>query len=372
MPKAAARDPIYRGRRFPAETIELCVRWYRTYRLSYRDLSAMMAERGIDVSHTTILRWVLRYVPEYERRWARFALPTGTSWRMDETVVRVRGGLHWLYRAVDREGKSVHSFLSNERTTDAAQAFFQGAVGRPDATWPRTINLDGNRDTHQSLANLRELDSRWAMVKVRENRYINNRIEQDHRAIKQRCASKLGHKTFGSAAITLAGVELAHRIRKGQFALPTHKDHRAPSLDKCWEAALHVRSGDVVAGAHPPMHRNSISPLSTHRIRYRPRPPRRFAVTVLLGQSLYLVVKPNGTRFWRNSYQHQLRRKSMSLGEYPLVSLKSARLRQQAACRYVAAGVDPRTQKLMLRRISARKLAAAQAAATLSHSSLQS
>jgi transposase-like protein len=101
MPAAISRDPIYRGRRFTAQTIELCVRWYVTYRLSYRDLSAMMAERGITVSHTTILRWVLQYVPEYERRWARFARSAGESWRMDETAVNVRGGPHWLYRAVD-------------------------------------------------------------------------------------------------------------------------------------------------------------------------------------------------------------------------------------------------------------------------------
>jgi transposase-like protein len=360
MPKAAARDPIYRSRRFTPETIELCVRWYLTYRLSYRDLAAMMAERGTAVSHTTILRWVLRYVPEYERRWARFALPTGTSWRMDETVVRVRGGPHWLYRAVDRNGKSVHSFLSNERTTDAAQAFFRGAVARPDVAWPTTVNLDGNRATHQSLANLRGCDARWASVKVRENRYINNRIEQDHRAIKQRCASMLGHKSFGSAAITLTGVELAHRIRKGQFAIPSQGSGKAPALNKCWEAALHPPPGTVsAAGARPLMHQNSISPLSTHRIRYRPRPPRRFAVTVLLGQSLYLVVKPNGMRFWRYSYQHQRRHKSMSLGEYPLVSLEDARLRQQAARGYIATGVDPRTQKFALRRISASRQAAA-------------
>jgi len=75
MTKPIARDSIYKGRRFQSETIELCVHWYITYRLSYRDLAAMMAERGIVVSHTTIMRWVLRYVPEYEKRWGRFARP---------------------------------------------------------------------------------------------------------------------------------------------------------------------------------------------------------------------------------------------------------------------------------------------------------
>src|ERR1700704_2968231 len=106
MTRAARRDPIYRHRRFPSEVIELCVRWYITYRLSYRDLVAMMAERGITVSHTTILRWLLRYVPEYEKRWARYAQPVNTSWRVDETAIRVRGHSSYLYRAVDRYGKS--------------------------------------------------------------------------------------------------------------------------------------------------------------------------------------------------------------------------------------------------------------------------
>ena len=91
MTKPIARDPIYRRRRFEAEIIELCVRWYITYRLSYRDLVAMMAERGLAVSHTTILRWVIWYVPEFEKRWGRWARGVHSSWRVDETYVRVRG-----------------------------------------------------------------------------------------------------------------------------------------------------------------------------------------------------------------------------------------------------------------------------------------
>ena len=108
MTQPIERDPIYRGRRFQTETIELCVRWYITYRLSYRDLAAMMAERGVVVSHTTIMRWVLRYVPEYEERWDRYARPVNSSWRMDETAICVRGKLHYLYRAVDKHGKPMH------------------------------------------------------------------------------------------------------------------------------------------------------------------------------------------------------------------------------------------------------------------------
>jgi fatty-acid desaturase len=91
MPRATQRDPIYHRRRFPVEVIEQCVRWYLTYRLSYRDLVAMMAERGVTVSHTTILRWVLRYIPEYEKRWARYAQPVNSSVRVAVSVTS-----HWV------------------------------------------------------------------------------------------------------------------------------------------------------------------------------------------------------------------------------------------------------------------------------------
>lgn len=151
MTQPIARDSIYRGRRFQSETIELCVRWYITYRLSYRDLAAMMLERGIAVSHTTILRWVLRYVPEYERRWNRYATRVGSSWRMDETAVSVRGGLHYLYRAVDKDGKSVASLLRADRGMDAAQEFFRRAVAANRSRLPRKTNLDGNAASHRAM-----------------------------------------------------------------------------------------------------------------------------------------------------------------------------------------------------------------------------
>jgi transposase-like protein len=126
LPKA--RDPIYRRRRFETETIELCVRWYITYRLSYRDLAAMMAERGTHLSHTTILRWVIRYVPEFETRWNRWARRVNSSWRVDETYIRVRAKWQYLYRAVDKYGKTVDFLLRPDRSIAAAQAFFRQAL----------------------------------------------------------------------------------------------------------------------------------------------------------------------------------------------------------------------------------------------------
>lgn len=237
MTKPIARDPIYRRRRFQVEVIEQCVRWYITYRLSYRDLVAMMAERGVVVSHTTILRWVLRYVPEFERRWARYKRPVQLSWRIDETAVAVRGGRHYLYRAVDKCGKTVDSLLCADRSMFAAEEFFRTTVAR-QRTWPRKINLDGNAASHRALRLLRRQDPRWRSVVVRCRRYLNNIVEQDHRAIKRRCAPMLGLKSFQTASITLAGIELAHRIRKRQFSILDGSQPNDPSLKRHWERAL--------------------------------------------------------------------------------------------------------------------------------------
>jgi len=218
MTKPIARDPIYRRRRFEAETIESCVRWYITYRLSYRDLVATMVERGLAVSHTTILRWVIHYVPEFEKRWIRWAREVHSSWRVDETYISVLGKWHYLYRAVDKRNKTVDFLLRPDRGIAAAQAFFRTASATSLPRWPRKITLDAHAPSHQALRLLRRGNPRWKYVLVRSCPCLNNIVEQDHRAIKRRCASMLGFKSFGNAAITLAGIELAHRIHKRQFS----------------------------------------------------------------------------------------------------------------------------------------------------------
>ena len=125
---------------------------------------------------------------------------------MDETALAVRGGWHYLYRAVDRSGKSVASLLCNDRSMEAAQAFFRAAVSQDCVPWPEKVNVDGNSATHRGLRLLGDEDRRWQAVVLRARRYLNNVVEQDHRAIKQRCAPMLGLKSFPSAAITLAGI----------------------------------------------------------------------------------------------------------------------------------------------------------------------
>ena len=353
MPQAAARDPIYRRRRFSSEIIERCVRWYITYRLSYRDLVAMMAERGVAVTHTTILRWVLRYVPEYERRWGRFSNCSGPSWRMDETEVVIGGQPHWLYRAVDRSGKSVHSLLCENRTIESAKAFFQSAVARREVLWPVTINLDGNAATHQSLRQLGREDKRWNGVCVRANRYLNNLIEQDHRAVKQRCAAMLGLKTVGSAAVTLGGIELAHRIRKGQFQVPVKGNRSNVSLRERWDAALdRAASGESsVERSAPLTHQISANWPAPSSRRSRRVWPRRYPLKVPYGCGLYMFVMPGGGRGRRFHYKYRGRRTTLSLGSYPYVTPQGAALRHQAARQLLANGVNPAARRAELLRM---------------------
>ena len=114
MTEPTSAEDLFKGRRFDQEIIILCVRWYTTFKLSFRDLVQMMAERGITLSHTTILRWVQQYVPEFEKRWSRYARPVGDSWRVDETYLKIKGQWVYLYRAVDKSGP--HGRLPSEQT----------------------------------------------------------------------------------------------------------------------------------------------------------------------------------------------------------------------------------------------------------------
>ena len=361
MARRIERDPIYSGRRFSAETIETCVRWYITYSLSYRDLVAMMAEQGIVVSHTTIMRWVLRYVPEYERRWSRFARSPGFSWRMDETAVAVRGSRHYLYRAVNRSGKFVALLLCSDLSMEAAQAFFRMAVSQEGAPWTAKINVDGNSATHRGLRLLAEEDRRWQNVEVRARRYLNNLVEQDHRAVKQRCAPMLGLKGFRSAAIMLAGIELAHRIRKQQYSLPMGVNGRASSLKDSWAAAL--ATSDVTERSRSdrdaPMHQNSGTALEWPRERPHIDGQVRYPRKISFDGNLYLLVRPQGGRYWHYHYRYGDKRKTLSLGTYPDVPATLAQARHRAARRLLAAGVDPSVRRRELRLMDGECLAAA-------------
>jgi transposase-like protein len=226
----------FKGRHFDQEIIVLCVRWYLRYKLSFRDLVEMMAERGISLAHTTIMRWVQRYVPAFEKCWSRFARQAGRSWRVDETYVKIKGRWSYLYRAVDEEGKTVDFLLRAKRDVAAAKAFFRRAFRH----WGRLlhkITLDGYQASHRAAGEVLDAHPDGDRCKIRSSKYLNNFIEQDHRAIKLRLAPMLGLKRFRRAATTIAGIELMHRIGKGQFKLGTVgvRDKTAPEI---WNAVL--------------------------------------------------------------------------------------------------------------------------------------
>jgi transposase-like protein len=229
-------DDLFKGRHFDRDVIILCIRWYLRYKLSYRDLVEMMAERGVSLAHTTIMRWVQRSVPEFEKRWSRFARPVGGSWRVDETYVKIKGRWTYLYRAVDKAGKTVDFLLRAKRDVAAAKAFFRRAFASRGRL-PHKITLDGYQASHRAAREVLAQHRGGARTKLRSSKYLNNLIEQDHRPIKLRLGPMLGLKRFRNAAITIAGVELMHRIRKGQFKLGTLriKEGRAPEI---WNAAL--------------------------------------------------------------------------------------------------------------------------------------
>jgi transposase-like protein len=197
-----------------------------------------MAERGVKVAHSTILRWVTRYVPEYEKRWARFSKPVGTSWRVDETCIPIKGKWHYLYRAVDKHGKTIDFLLRPDRGIAAAQAFFRKALATQAPRVPRKVTLDGHVPSHRALWLLRREHPCWRNVKVRSCKYLNNIIEQDHRAIKRRCASMTGFKSFANAAITISGIELAHRIHKLQFSFGRGRRRHGWSRKHEWAMAV--------------------------------------------------------------------------------------------------------------------------------------
>ena len=133
-------EALFKGRHFDGQIIILCVSWYTSFKLSLRDLVIMMADRGITLTHTTILRWVQHYLPEFEKRWSRYARPVGGSWRMDETYIKVRGSWVYLYRAVDKAGWTVDFFLSRNRDVTAAETFLRNAM--KNRRTPTKITLD--------------------------------------------------------------------------------------------------------------------------------------------------------------------------------------------------------------------------------------
>ena len=210
----------FKGAHFPKEVILFAVFFYVRYTVSYRDLEEIMAERGVVVDHATLNRWVAKYSPLIAINDRRRKTPTERSWRMDETYIKVKG--EWvylyLYRAVDKLGKTLDFMLSKRRNKAAATKFFARALEVNGL--PRKIVIDrSGANTAGINAINRMLKSFGCPIPIEMVRikYLDNIVEQDHRTIKKRIRPMLGFKSFVSASATLEGIEVANMIRKGQL-----------------------------------------------------------------------------------------------------------------------------------------------------------
>jgi putative transposase len=198
---------------YPLDVMLMCVRWYVAYGLSVRNLEEMMAERGIQVDHSTVHRWAIKLLPVLEKAFRYHKRPVGRSWLVDETYIKVKGHWKYLYRAVDKAGHTVDFLLRAHRDKAAAQRYFEKSIDQNGE--PETVTID------KSGANLAALEAlnagRDTPIKIRQNKYLNNIVEQDHRAIKRRTRPMLGFKTFRCARILLGGIGLMHMIVKRQM-----------------------------------------------------------------------------------------------------------------------------------------------------------
>ena len=206
----------FKGSHFEKEIILWGVRWYVAYPISYRQLEEMMGERGVAVDHSTLNRWVIKYAPQVEKGFRRRQRPVGRSWRMDETYVKIKGKWAYLYRAVDTEGHTIDFLLTPNRDRDAAEAFLHKAIRRQGLPEKITIDKSGSN----TAAIKRYNKTHKTAIVMRHSKYLNNLVEQDHRAVKRMVRPMLGFKSFWAACCTIAGVEVMHAIRKGQLIAP--------------------------------------------------------------------------------------------------------------------------------------------------------
>jgi putative transposase len=204
------------------EIILMVVRWYASYALSYRDIEELMLERRVPVDHSTLNRWVICYAPLLEEEFRKHhKRKVGNSWRMDETYIRIKGLWKYFYRAVDKEGKTIDFMLSNNRNEAAAKAFFTKAIGSSGLPEKITIDKSGANKAGIDAINIQLiilslLGCSLIQIDIRQIKYLNNIVEQDHRGIKRITNPMMGFKAFHSAEATLAGIELYRMLKKGQ------------------------------------------------------------------------------------------------------------------------------------------------------------
>src|SRR5215467_14209856 len=205
----------FKGAHFPKEVILMGVRWYVAYPLSTRHVEELMAERGVEVDHSTINRWVIKYSPLLEEAFHQRKRLVWVSWRMDETYIKIKGTWYYLYRAVDKQGQTIDFLLTKERDEQAAKRFLIKAIRRHGV--PEKLTIDGSAANEAAIKSYNA--EHGTAIAIRKVKYLNNIVEQDHRGVKRITRPMLGFKAFDAAQATLVGIELMHMIKKRQLVV---------------------------------------------------------------------------------------------------------------------------------------------------------
>ena len=229
---------FFKGRHFTSEVILWALRWYLAFPISYRDLAAMLSDRGAAADRTTLFRWVQAYAAELEQGIRRHLRPCTGSWRVDETYIKVKGAWTYLYRAVDSLGQTIDFLLSAQRDAGSAKRFFRKALAQPHTVNPRTITVDKNPAYPRAVANMKRVSELWRFSDLRQRKYLNNIVEQDHRRIKRLVRPGLGFGGLETAKRAVAGYEAM--VRKGQV-------HNVGGRDMQAQAAFVARLFEVAA-----------------------------------------------------------------------------------------------------------------------------
>ncbi len=186
-----------------------------------------MQERGVEVDHSTINRWVLKYAPELDKRIRPHLRSTNDSWRVDETYIKVKGRWKYLYRAVDSQGNTLDFLLRARRDATAAERFLRKTLNAAHTQFPRVINVDKNAAYPPAVEQLQADEQLPKTTQLRQVKYLNNRVEQDHRFIKRLTKPGMGFGSFNTARRTIRGFEAMNMMRKGQVQCVNKGDVRA-------------------------------------------------------------------------------------------------------------------------------------------------
>ena len=210
---------LFKHRQFKEDIIIWAVRWYCKYGISYRELEEMLEERGVEIDHSTLNRWVIFYAPKLAQKLKKYwKLTSNKTWYVDETYIKVKGKFTYLYRAVNKQGETIDFYLSPSRDSASAEHFLRKSLENLKQ-WqkPKTINTDKNSTYNVAIKNLKEKGEMPNSVLHRKVKYLNNRIESDHGKLKRLTKPTLGFKSLATGRATIAGFEVIRMFKKGQF-----------------------------------------------------------------------------------------------------------------------------------------------------------